>query len=135
MGQGKNKMQRVAYFDVGQWPIHVGFTTDEKAFKREIKRLKCGDVKFLLNDHSSATTHFLTGDKGGYCAIICLGECDGFELSQIAGLIAHEATHVAQQLWRRIGEQDVGDETEAYFIQLITQCCLNELSAFKSGCK
>lgn len=123
-------MNRVAYFDPGPWPIHIGFTTSEAAFKKEIKRLKCSPTQFLISDHASATTHFLEGDKGSYCAIICLGNCNEFDLCQVAGLIAHEATHVAQHLWRRIGEHDPGDEAEAYLVQFITQQCLSELPGF-----
>ena len=128
-------MKRVEYFDAGQWPIHIGFTASEKAFKRELKRLQCEDTNFLNSDHASATTHFLDGSEGSFCAIICLGSCDNYDMSQVAALLAHEATHVAQRLWRRIGEHEPGDEAEAYLVQFITQQCLNELDGFRDKFK
>ncbi len=112
--------------------MYVGFTTSEAAFKKELKRLKSEDTDFMASDHANATTHFLTSDGGNYCAIICLGPIKERTLAQVAALLAHEATHVAQRLWRHIGEHEVGDETEAYFIQMVTQCCLEQLEQFKA---
>ena len=124
-------MKKVEYFEAGQWPIHIGFTDSEKAFRKELKRI-CGEKReFLLTDHANATTHFINTSDGRFCAIICLGSCENLELAQIAALIAHEATHVAQRLWQQVGERDVGDETEAYFVQFVTQRCLSEIKGFR----
>ncbi len=122
---------KVHYFDPAQWPIHIGFTRDEEAFKREMKRLKVANAKFMPDETANAATIVLTGDNSYPCILITLGETKGRTMAQIAALIAHEAVHVAQQLWQHIGEQNVGDETEAYFIQWVTQSCLETFDCFE----
>lgn len=123
-------MSRVRYFDVGQWPIYVGFVNDEAAFKREMKRIKAGDVNFAASNHADASTISMIDEDGVLCVFVTLGSIKGKTFAQIAGLIAHEATHVAQSLWEHIGETNPSRETEAYFIQFVTQSCLECLDPF-----
>lgn len=120
----------IDYFNMGQWPIYVGFTTSRKAFAREMKRLSCGKVDFLSTTHANATTHTLTKD-GTLTFIIAMEKQGERSVEQVAGLVAHEATHVAQRLWEQIGESRPGDEAEAYLVQMITQSCLE--IALKTG--
>ena len=114
----------IDYFNMGPWPIYVGFTQSAKAFRKEMKRLKitpCPEI--TVNAHSNAATHFLTSPDHGLTAIIAMPKSKRSP-EQIAGLIAHEATHVARHLWINIGEDNPGHEAEAYLIQMVTQCCL-----------
>lgn len=120
----------IPYFNMGQWPLFVGFTTSRKAFAREVKRLGNPTVKFLASDHSSATMHTFVEDGSTVC-IIAMEKPAGRSNEQVAGMIAHEAVHVAQELWARIGEREPGREAEAYLVQMIVQCCLQE--AWKTG--
>jgi len=121
----------VSYCNIGPFPGYVGFTTSAKAFQREVKRLKVPEPpKFLASDRANATTHFLEKD-GATTAIITIGKPKGVSFEQYAGLIAHEAVHVAQMLWSDIGEKAPGDEAEAYLVQHIVQFCLQE--AYKTG--
>lgn len=118
----------IEYFGMGPWPIYVGFTTSRKAFKKEMTRLKitpCPD--FVTSSHANATTHFLTSPDNGLTAIIAMQKPVGRSPEQIAGLVAHEAVHVAQSLWENIGERTPGHEAEAYLVQMITQCCLQQV--------
>lgn len=39
------------------------------------------------------------------------------------GTIVHEACHVADRFWKRIGERKKGSESNAYFIEWIVKCC------------
>lgn len=120
----------IHYFPMGPWPIYVGFTQSRKAFAREMKRLKVSGVPFLGSTHANATTHFL--DKSGaLTAIITLGSTKGASTEQVAAMIAHEAVHVAQELWVNTGEKRPGAEAEAYLVQHVTQACLSHV--FKSG--
>lgn len=116
----------ISYYGMGPWPMYLGFTTSPKAFKREMKRLAVEDHSpFVANDHSNATTHHLM-HGGMLTCIITLRGHKAFNVEQVAALIAHEATHVAQQLWESIGEREPGREAEAYLVQMITQCCLQD---------
>ena len=54
--------------------------------------------------------------------------------SQYAGLVAHEALHVVQEMHRQFNRgEPFGDEADAYLIQSIVQNCLQE--AFDEGLK
>jgi predicted RecB family nuclease len=118
---------------MGTWPCYVGFTVSQKAFKREMERI-CPkqEVPFLGSSRANATTHFLTKD-GATTAIIAMMSPKRAKVSfeQYAALVAHEAVHVAQQIWLDIGEKEPGKEAEAYFVQHIVQFCLQE--AYKTG--
>jgi hypothetical protein len=39
---------------------------------------------------------------------------------EVAGLCAHEATHVVRTITREIGEDFLGDEAEAHFVESLT---------------
>jgi hypothetical protein len=112
----------IDYCHMGPWPIYVGFTTSKKAFAKEMKRLDAGKTAFLARSGANATTHHLRKDNST-CCIITLDKTGG-STEQIAALIAHEAVHVAQELWENIGEDSPGRESEAYLVQHIVQFCL-----------
>lgn len=117
----------ITYFNMGQWPLFVGFTTSKKAFTKEIKRLAVPrPVPFMGSGLASATTHYFVKDGTTTCIITMAKFGKKKPVEQIAGLIAHEAVHVAQELWCAIGEKEPGREAEAYLVQMITQCCLQE---------
>lgn len=119
------------YFDAGAWPIYIGFTRSEAEFIKELKRLKVPNEHIGSFCKGGAAMHTLESENGGLTCIITLHEWKGYELAQVAAMVAHEAVHVAQALWEHIGEREPGKEAEAYFIQWLTQCCLLELKEFK----
>lgn len=121
----------ITYFHMGAWPVYVGFTMSREAFAKEMKRLSCPDVDFV-NPGATATMHTFVKDGTATC-IIAFDKQKGRSPEQEAGLIAHEAIHVAQELWERIGEHHPGREAEAYLVQQIVQCCLQEVWATKQN--
>jgi len=121
----------ITYFNMGPWPIYVGFTQSKKAFAKEMKRLGIAGNPFIANDHSTATMHTLeSASDHGLTCIIAMRKMKASP-EQVAALIAHEAVHIAQRLWANIGETKPGWEAEAYLVQMIVQCCLQEIN--KSG--
>jgi hypothetical protein len=114
---------KVRYFNTGPWPCYIGFTTDPDAFQREMRRLKVKEPnEFIANAHSHATTHFLSNHGTGL-AIICMEPFHRPRTKeQYAALVAHEATHVIQNMRADLG--DLGSEAEAYLVQQIVQECL-----------
>jgi len=118
----------IDYFNMGAWPVYVGFTQSPKAFKREMARLNIKDCAYLASPHANATTHYLEKDVNLTC-IIALGNTKGRSAEQVAGLIAHEAMHVIQEMWANLGERSAGREAEAYLIQQIVQECLQIVNA------
>lgn len=119
-------MPKVHYLHPGPFPVHIGFTTDERAFNREVRRLGIeGDVPFLASEIASATTHYFRNSHGSLCCIITMPPYgDDKSREQYAALLAHEALHVVQQM-RELNAGDPFDrETEAYLLQMIVQDCL-----------
>jgi hypothetical protein len=113
----------ITYFNMGPWPLYFGFTQSKKAFAKEMKRLSIEGVDFLASDHANATVHSFTS-SGCLTCVMTMGKVKDKSPEQVASLIAHEATHVAQELWAQIGERQPGREAEAYLVQMIVQCCL-----------
>jgi len=120
----------ITYFHMGQWPVYCGFTTSPKKFEREMSRLSITDQKFIATDYANATTHILT-KEGVLTFIITMAYEKKRSIEQVASMIAHEAVHVAQEMWQQFGEREPGREAEAYLVQHVVQCCLQEY--FKTG--
>lgn len=121
----------IDYFNMGPWHIFVGFTISPADFDKEMARLGVKGERFVGGggtNHAAATTHMLEL-KGYLTCIITLADNSKYDIAQVAALLAHEAVHVAQQLWRNCGETQPGDEAEAYLVQYITQVCLNVVIA------
>ena len=126
-GAVKKDRPRIAYFNMGAWPVYVGFTTDEKAFAREMKRLDIDDPDFLGHENAGATTHMYTAKGKSDTYIITIVPFNARKVSreQYAAILAHEAMHVVQDMRRRLAKgESLGDEAEAYLIQQIVQECL-----------
>jgi hypothetical protein len=119
----------IAYFNMGPWPLFFGLATSAKAFAREMKRLKVDGRSFQATDRANATMHWIERDGKEAIAIIAFPlPTKGASNEQIAGLVAHEACHVVQQMCDAFNQGDkLGYEAEAYLIQHITQSCLQIL--------
>lgn len=118
----------IKYFNMGQWPVYVGFTTSAKAFRREIKRLGVDvSVDFLARSGANASTHFLERENETPCIIITIEKRGKRTISQYAALVAHEALHAMQEMHRNLNRgNSFGDEADAYLLQSIVQSCLQE---------
>lgn len=122
------KKDRVIYFDRGWQPVFIGFCPNEKAWKREMKRMgrDPAECRYSTSDGHLAT--FFRNDEPPICIITIK---DGAEnercLSAIVGIIVHECTHVWQEIREYIGEDKPGAENEAYTLQTLT---MNVLAAF-----
>lgn len=119
----------VYYLHPGQWPVHIGFTTDPKSFKREMKRLKVDSPPEILNKNASATTHTLIKEGGIVFIIAMTPKTKKHSIEAYAALVAHEALHVVQEMERHFcpiaGRFD--DESAAYLLQYIVQECLQQV--------
>jgi hypothetical protein len=124
-------VKHVHYLNLGPWPGYVGFTINKDAFEREMKRLKVKEpVDWISKNGSNAATHFFN-NHGSNLAIICIEPFRRHSVSkeQYAAMLAHEATHVVQQMRTDLG--DLGSEAEAYLVQQIVQESLQ--IAWKTG--
>ena len=74
---------------------------------------------------SDATTHFFQSEHG-CAAVVCLQSGPQWEGVQVASLLVHEAVHVWKAHLEDIGEDEPGEEQEAYGVQTIAQTLMYE---------
>jgi hypothetical protein len=121
-------------------PLYYVLCTTKKMFDAETKRLGVVGGNFISNEHSHATTHFIESKDNRLCAIVTMDmtECRKRDQVVVFGLLIHEAVHIIQKAFERIGEHSPGDETEAYAVQWVSQQLLRSyVKQFKSrrGCE
>jgi len=123
------------YFDLSVYPLYFGFCTSKKAFVREMKRLNVTEPPaFNLPDADMTVHYFDCPSSVPSCrVIVCANKKDLREksLTSLAGLLAHEATHVWQEAKRQMNEKDPGREIEAYAIQFFTQCMFDKALEYR----
>lgn len=101
----------------------------EHEFHDALRSIKVGDIgPWLKTPQSQATVHILTNAKGGITCIVCLGQWQGRDPIEVAGLLVHEAVHIRQAYTGHIGERNPGDEQEAYAVQAIAQELMAEFA-------
>ena len=101
---------------------YLGVCTNEADYYRTLRYLKVpmSDWGSWLSSGALATTHFLDSAKGNRATVVCIPvnpETDGID---VATLLVHEAVHVVQEYFRWIGEDNPGNEIEAYAIQNVS---------------
>lgn len=102
--------------------FYYGFCPSEKAWYKEFKRIGYGTVPTYSK--MDGNTFFFDSDYAdvkGNCALVTINNAKDKEGILIAALLAHEAVHIKQAILRSVGEDNVGDETEAYLVQRIAQ--------------
>ena len=101
---------------------YVALCTSEKDFQRELRRLNIPTQQWSswLSEGALATTHHLVSTKGARASIVCMPMHNDLDGVEIAGLLVHEATHVLQEYFEYVGEDQPGKETQAYALQAIS---------------
>lgn len=101
--------------------LYFGLCLTDAAFKQELKRLKVGDVEFIKNWHSSATTQFFENRKEkNICAIVCMHPIPDKPIELVYAILVHEAVHIWRYNCELIGEDRPSAEFECYGIQHIS---------------
>jgi hypothetical protein len=107
----------IIYKDLFGLKIWVGLTVSEKAYLKEMRRLKIKEPSPFLLDSASATTHFIcpSNSNSKHICLICIKP----NLTRFGayGLLVHEAVHVMQQIKDIFREDRIGHEMEAYAVQ------------------
>lgn len=113
------------WFENDTYPFHYSIATNKNEFNQLQKNL----FGKILNKWDKSTSgrlyHFINNGKSAY--IVGLIITDKISFHQILGLLVHEVTHIIQNVWIDIGEEKPGKECEAYLLQSIFQCLMNEL--------
>lgn len=114
----KADSDRIVWIDRGWQPVSIGFCPSKKAWRREMRRIGQSEPYPKNAGRASFYRH-----KGSAGAIVTLGDhVEGAHSRvEIAGVLAHEATHVWQHIREEIGEEKPSSEFEAYSVQAIFQ--------------
>lgn len=116
-------MKKYNYFDVdcGFFPVPVKLCFTRKAFYEVLKDHGIPiveDPKPL--DYGVAETHSFSNTKESVVVVIFnLDTLTHEEPQYLAGIVAHEMSHVIERILEHIGEQkeEFGEETRAYLLQ------------------
>ena len=112
--------------DVARAGPHMTLVRSEAAYEHAIAHLNVKRPNVWVDDEDGgATTHVLTNDENEMTCVIAISVTDQDGI-QIAALLAHEATHVAQYHFEHIGERKPAIEQMAYAVQYLTQTLMYE---------
>jgi len=127
----KTDSTKIVYKDFFGPKIWVGITVSERAYAREMKRLRINEPHPFLNCGASATTHYIdpTSANSKHICLICIKR----NLTRFGayGLLVHEAVHVMQRITDIFNEDRIGMEMEAYATQGIATFLWNEFDNLK----
>lgn len=96
--------------------------TTEADYQKTLKYLKVPIAEWdrWLMQEALATTHYFNTPKGNRVTIVCIPVTPDVEGIDVATLLVHEAVHVVQEYFRYIGEDNPGNEIQAYAIQNVS---------------
>lgn len=117
-------MQKVKWLDrrLIECPFYYGLCTSEKAFDREMKKMKIPARQWpRFPEPGKAKVSFF--DRGGdeQAVIVSIGDVAGLATEQVYALLVHEAVHIWQHLCEVIQEDRPSSEFSAYGIQMLSQ--------------
>jgi len=120
----------VTWFSPGPWPWKIGFTDDEKEFRRFLKDFNIEDDSSFVKFEYGGVCHSYTC-KEGLMVIITLRLPGNARSAETAGVVVHEVTHAMQELWDYVGETSPGQEAEAYTMQQYVTLILADIAERK----
>lgn len=124
--QRKKNADKVRWLDQGWQPVFIGFCPSQKAWDREMKRLGITPPEPYPTTAGRMTTFDYKGSKTVCLVTIQDGSEKEHSLSEVIGLLVHEAMHVWQRILLDIGEHDGASmELEAYAMQQIVMMLMN----------
>jgi hypothetical protein len=92
----------------------------EKDYLAAMKHLNVPVIGPWLLETKGATAHLCVRPNGDMAVVVCMRP-EQRPLTEMLGMLVHEATHVWQHYAEQIGETNPGKEQEAYAIQAISQ--------------
>lgn len=100
---------------------YLTLVRSEADYLKAIKHCKAKPIHdWIKTPQADATAHFLDHPDGGRCVIVAI-RVTGQSAIEIAGLLVHEAVHIVQDYFARIGEHSPASEQQAYAIQGVAQ--------------
>lgn len=111
------------HVDCGHFPVSIKLCFSNTDFQRI---LEDHDIKAKATalDEGVAETHYLSDGKVGIVVMVFdLDECEDDEEANLAGIVAHEATHCVCRVFEHIGEEpeEIGEESRAYLTEHVVK--------------
>lgn len=100
------------------YPVHVGFTTNEKSYLAELKRL--GVTEDETFPKHACCVHLQDSD-GDNIIVILIRRIRGRTTEEIYALLTHEITHAKQMIQGIVKEKEFSHEAEAYLVQFLAE--------------
>jgi hypothetical protein len=105
---------------------YLTLCTTQEQYIQVFEKCKVVPVSdWITTPHADATTHHLHNPEGDAVCVICMRVQPNHTSIEIAGLLVHEAVHVVQDYFVRIGEHSPATEQYAYAVQNISQELMN----------
>lgn len=120
-------MKGVHEIDLGQWPPALVIIADKRAYKR-FEKSHCApgsEVTPFPGENAGACQKWTDGPK--CLLVITVGPQEN--QIELAGTLAHEATHAMRWLFEHICEHSPGLEAQAYLVEHIVRGGLKALAA------
>ena len=106
---------------------HLTLCTTEKRYLEACAEMKVKNPERWLGSTAAASTHtFVSDSVFTVTCIVCIEVDKKRSIPHLAGYLAHEATHVAQELFESIGERKPSNELYAYVVQNVTESLIGE---------
>ena len=127
----QKQKENVLYWDVLQlFNYHFGFCPDEDAWVAywDSLKMKKGVCRPEYPSSFGATTFYddkdILDSDNVPRALVTVNSHPDITSEILASIMAHEATHIVQDVARKICEEKFSSEVEAYMIQYITHALL-----------
>jgi hypothetical protein len=132
----KKRLRQIYWINGGHWPIDVGLCPSVQAFDRFVSRHESepGGLRRFEDTGTAAAVRFLDLSRpprgmNRRVALLTIHpeRVRGITREMLAALVAHEAVHIKQWMHDVTGEKapvcetGPGAESEAYFVQSVTQ--------------
>lgn len=124
--------------DAGFFPTPIDVCFSSKDFFKILKKYGVPDYmnpEIAPLQHGMAETYAFSNQGASFVIVIFGVEYIAHDVSEMAGIVAHETIHVVERIFEHIGEDEgVGEETRAYLMQhlveQIYQACVTEIHKY-----
>lgn len=116
------KKHKYFHVDAGFFPVEIKLCFNDDEFQQILKDYGIKQKVSAL-DVGCAETHYFQDAKIGVIIMVFDLSDIGTTNAEIAGVVAHEATHCVARIAEHVGEpdNDMGEETVAYLTEHITK--------------
>jgi len=108
-----------AWVNYAVYPMHLAIVDNQDDLNAIWDHLDINEQDRHLPSGKATTFNYINHKSGHIASVVFLSDKLSWNPYSVAGVAAHEAMHVVQDLWNHIGERKPGAEAEAYLLQSI----------------